>query len=182
MGCTSLADTKNTLEELISAMHYGMLGLGIVMESEYTARYAYFNFYLNERIDYGHPGDEFFRLQLDAKALELQDTYWSSSILDTITWINGTESWINHTDDIERWAETLYQFEVVALGYDSGEEPTEDGYVTFIYRSDHGTDGQAVNKTCTLPVNWSWFEWDGTNYNQSMAALTLGMTMAVPIF
>lgn len=178
MACKTLSDTKATLEDMMSAMHYGMLGLGIVMESEYTARYAYFNFYLNQRIHFAHPGGEGFRLMLDAKALELQDTYWSGSLLDTVTWITGTESWMDHTGDIERWAETLYQFEVVALGYDSGEEPAEEGYVTLIYRSDHGPDGQAENKTCTLPVDWTWFEGDGTDYSQSLATLTLGMTLA----
>ena len=177
MACTSLSEAKDTMEQMIDAVHYGMLSLGIVLESEYTARYAYFNFYLNQRIDYEHPGEEIFRLLLDAKALQLKETYWTSQAIDTITWITGKESWMEHTGDIERWAEALYQFEVVALGYDSAGEP-EGERVTLTYRSDHGADGQAVNKSCSLPVDWTWFERDGTDYSQSLATLTLGMTLA----
>ena len=125
VGVDSAQSAKTSMEKFIRNMVSAVQTMGIVLESEYTARYAYFNFYLNERIDYTHPGEASFRLLLDAKALALKDTYWTSQALDTITWITGKESWMDHTGDIERWAETLYQLEVVALGYDSGTTPEE---------------------------------------------------------
>lgn len=123
------------MNAIVEKMQLAMDTLGIILESEYTARYAYFNFYLNERIDYAHPGESIFRLLLDAKALELKDTYWPSQTVDTVTWITGAESWMDHTDDIERWAEQLYQLEVVATYYDEAmdepvipDEPEDPGH------------------------------------------------------
>ena len=123
LSVKTLQSAKATMNRFISNMQAGLRAAGLVLESEYAARYAYFNYYLNHRIDYAHPGDAIFRLLLDSAALDLQNRYWTSEALDTITWITGTDSWVNHTDTIERWAETLYQFEVIALNYDTGEEP-----------------------------------------------------------
>ena len=146
----------DTMNALVEKMQLAMDTLGIILESEYTARYAYFNFYLNERINYAHPGESIFRLLLDAKALELKDTYWPSQTVDTVTWITGAESWMDHTDDIERWAEQLYQLEVVATYYDEAmdepevpDEPEDPGHSGGSSGSDGGSSSTG-NKTETI--------------------------------
>lgn len=121
----SLWNVQKTAKKLVDNMQLAMRTVGIILNSEYSARYAYFNYYLNQRIYHEHPGEADFRLLLDAAALDLQNTYWTSEALDTVTWITGKDSWTNHTDTIERWAETLYQFEVIALGYETDAQPDE---------------------------------------------------------
>ena len=177
IAAESYSDVVSTMQGFIENMQLAVTSIGIVLESEYTARYAYFNYYLNQRINYEQPGDAGFRLLLDLTKGQLVDKYWASEALDTITWITGKDSWTNHTDTIERWAETLYQLEVVALGYQSGGEP-ENQEVVLRYRSDSSADGSAVNRTERYALDWDWFANPGTAYNQKLASLTLGMTMA----
>lgn len=177
IAAESYSDVVSTMQSFIENMQLAVTSIGIVLESEYTARYAYFNYYLNQRINYEQPGDTAFRLLLDLTKVQLIDKYWTSEALDTITWITGADSWANHTDTIERWAETLYQFEVVALGYESGGE-AENEEVVIRYRSDSSPSGEAVNRTERYAVNWDWFDNPGTAYNQKLASLTLGMVMA----
>lgn len=123
----TVEDAKDTMNTMVDLVTDGVAAAGIVLKSELVARYAYFTYYLNERPSYPHPGEADFQKLLRAKTLELQTKYWSSQMLDTITWITGTDSWVNHTETLQDWAETLYQLEVVALYYNEGEPepPTE---------------------------------------------------------
>lgn len=123
----TIEDAKSSMNTMVDLVTDGLAASGIVIKSELVARYAYFTYYLNERPNYPHPGESDFQKLLRAKTLELQTKYWPSQMLDTITWITGTDSWVNHTETLQHWAETLYQLEVVALYYNEGEPelPTE---------------------------------------------------------
>ena len=123
----TLEDAKDSMNTMVDLVVGGLAASGVVMKSEFVARYAYFTYYLNERPNYPHPGGSSFQNMLNAKMLELQIKYWPSETLDTITWITGKDSWINHTETLQRWAETLYQLEGVSLYYNEGEPelPTE---------------------------------------------------------
>lgn len=121
----TVSNAQKSAKKLVENMQLAMRTVGIILNSEYSARYAYFNYYLNQRIYHEHPGESDFQLLLAAEVLKLQDMYWTSEAIDTVTWITGKDSWTNHTDTIERWAETLYQFEVVALGYETDAQPDE---------------------------------------------------------
>ena len=126
----TLEDAKDSMNTMVDLVVEGFAASGVVIKSEFVARYAYFTYYLNERPNYPHPGGSGFQNMLNAKMLELQTKYWPSGVLDTITWITGKDSWTNHTETLQRWAETLYQLEVVSLYYDEGEpeEPEEPGH------------------------------------------------------
>ena len=164
----TIEDAKSSMNTMVDLVTDGLAASGIVIKSELVARYAYFTYYLNERPNYPHPGESDFQKLLRAKTLELQTKYWPSQMLDTITWITGTDSWVNHTETLQHWAETLYQLEVVALYYNEGEpepptepeepdepgEPGEPDDPDDSDESDHpnhsgGSSGSSGNKTET---------------------------------
>lgn len=149
--------------------------------SEGRAIYAYFNHYLNYRVDYEHPGEEGFLKLLEEEKAAIIEQYVTE--IDPDDRLKHEKSLRGALETREKWAEAMYQFEVVALGYQSGGD-AENEEVVLTYRSDslgseaEDDEGGSINRTERYEYNWKWFENPGTQYNQKLASLTLGMVMA----
>ncbi len=91
-----VADIIDTIEGAISFS-------GWVIADEVYGRYGYFNTYLNNRHNPGYEetNKEFFRNYAEYGV--------ASNTINFFSWVTGEDSWQKHKDDIERWAEQLYQ-------------------------------------------------------------------------
>ena len=76
----TLEDAKDSMNTMVDLVVEGFAASGVVIKSEFVARYAYFTYYLNERPNYPHPGGSGFQNMLNAKMLELQTKYWPSGV------------------------------------------------------------------------------------------------------
>lgn len=101
-----------------------------VIDSERAGRYSYFNSYLSLRENYRSPKDEAFQTIMAYNRLAASDNSLFAKTLDAFTWITKKDSFVNHFEIIEEWAEYIYQLEQYAqtlpvmVGNDtSSEEP-----------------------------------------------------------
>ncbi len=80
-----------------------------VLESEKAGRYTYFNRYLSSRGSFKSPDEELFKLLMSTERQQISDKYWMSSLLNSLTWLTGKDSFTNHYDLLDEWAEYVYQ-------------------------------------------------------------------------
>lgn len=103
-----IKSSPNKIEQYINRVVAGMQASGFIIENEKSGRYQYFISYLNNRSQYDSPDDEIFQTVMDYNFFAIKDSTYISSAIDLTTWITGKDSWSNHRETIERWAEYLY--------------------------------------------------------------------------
>lgn len=89
-------------------------GCRFVIGKENQQRYWYFASYLNNRPAYASATDEPFVVLDDANFTICSLNSSGAELIDSVGWITGKDSWINHRENIQRWAEFLYQVEMYA--------------------------------------------------------------------
>lgn len=89
----------------------GVQAAFLPLESEKVGRYSYIASYLDNRKNYDSAKDYIFETIMDYNFLAAKENSYISSAIDMTTWITGKDSWSNHREEIDRWAEYLYNFE-----------------------------------------------------------------------
>ena len=124
-------DVKEFTENLIAAVD----GALYVLQNEFKGRSMYFNSYLSNRPNYRSADDFIFQTIMDYNALAARENSAYSKLLDSISGITGKDSWSNHIETLNHFAEYFYQLEQASFSTDPGtwsgsqeSEPAE-GYL-----------------------------------------------------
>ncbi len=104
-GILKAADVAGKVTDFYNYSCAAMESLFFAYEQEMVGRYSYFNSYLNCR----DMDEQSFKIAMDTNFLLLSDSTFLSKLLDCFTWLTGKDSWTNHRDDLDRWAEYLWQ-------------------------------------------------------------------------
>ena len=104
-GILKAADVAGKVTDFYNYSCAAMESLFFSYEQEMVGRYSYFNSYLNCR----DMDEQSFKIAMDTNFLLLSDSTFLSKLLDCFTWLTGKDSWTNHRDDLDRWAEYLWQ-------------------------------------------------------------------------
>lgn len=102
---------RGKIDQYVSRVVAAVQAAFLPLENEKVGRYSYFASYLDNRKNYISSDDEIFQTIMDYNFLAAKENSYISSAIDMTTWITGKDSWSNHRDDIERWAEYLYSIE-----------------------------------------------------------------------
>lgn len=133
-GCYSnLVGAPQKAIEYADYVINGVKAAMLPINEELTGRYSYFSVYLTNRKAYSD--DTTFDIIMDYNKLAITQNY----PLGTIDWYIGSkDSWMEHTDDIERWADITIEIEKSIDGVDgssssgSSSNPTpENTTITF---------------------------------------------------
>ena len=103
---SKIEETEEFIDNCIAAIEI----LHYELSSEVAGRTMYFSSYLGARSGWDKD-DDVFKLIMDNNALACADGNMGFGIL----WIGNNEPWIMHREEIDRWAETLYQLEQSVL-------------------------------------------------------------------
>lgn len=98
------------LEYAIAAIH----GCGFVIAKEHQQRYWYFNSYLSNRPSYSSASDAVFKALDDSNFDICSQNSTGALFIDSLSWVTGKNSWVNHRKEIQNWAEFVYQIEKCA--------------------------------------------------------------------
>ena len=98
---------NNFVDDVVAGFETGLY----VLNMDVNGRSSYFNCYLQNRGDYESSSDEIFRTVMDYNEFAISDNTYFSNILNYLTWLDGKDSWTKHIDEIENWAEYLYNLE-----------------------------------------------------------------------
>lgn len=113
-GANGAMDMAASVGQYIDYAVAAVQGCRFVIGKENQQRYWYFASYLNNRPAFASATDEPFVVLDDANFTICSLNSSGSELIDSVGWITGKDSWINHREDIQRWAEFLYQTEVYA--------------------------------------------------------------------
>ena len=98
------------LEYAVAAIH----GCGFVIAKEHQQRYWYFNSYLINRPSYSSASDAVFKALDDSNFDICSQNSTGALFIDSLSWVTGKNSWVNHRKEIQNWAEFVYQIEKCA--------------------------------------------------------------------
>lgn len=105
-GIKTISDIPGKVDELYNRVGMVFDASFMIASQELLGRYSYFNLYLANRSD----GDEaYFDFLMDYNFWALSESTYLSKAIDLTTWFTGKDSWTNHRDDLDRWAEYIYQ-------------------------------------------------------------------------
>ena len=105
MGVTgSINKAKKIVDYSMAAID----GICLIYENEFAGRYSYFQQYLTHR-SWGEPGSPEFETMLYYARMGCADSNWLARMFDIFTFITHKDSFLNHFDVLERWAEYTYQ-------------------------------------------------------------------------
>lgn len=149
------------LIDLFDYVLYAFNGSLFVLSEEYTARYKYFNTYLNNR---SLSNKENFNFIMDNIFWLLSQKHKAGS------WINiipGKDSWIKRRDDIDRWAEYVY----LLTEYMSGNHHS---YKKTVVKPSCTSHGYTINECiiCGYITNNDYKEATGHCYTKSIVKET----------
>ena len=116
---SSLGDKITTYVKRLCA---GVQGFFLPLEKEKLGRYSYFSSYLDNRGSYSSCDDIIFETIMDYNFLAAKENSYISSAIDMTTWITGKDSWSNHREELDDWAEYLYQLESFVKSMYNNEE------------------------------------------------------------
>lgn len=118
-ACGKKDDLKNYVYDLAIALH----SANLILSSEYTGRYQYFEQYLEIRRLFGPEDEQAFDLLKETIKFTLRDNNWFAEFIPVIT--AGTKSsWSSNTDLIDEWAEYTYQLREAVFNPESSESAT----------------------------------------------------------
>lgn len=100
------ADAIGKVKDFYTYSFVAMESFLLAYEQEKVGRYSYFNSYLINR---GTLSDEAFVTLMDYNFFAIADSTYMSNLINLGTWITGKDSWTNHREELDRWAEYLYQ-------------------------------------------------------------------------
>lgn len=103
LGSIALADD---IEDFCESVDNALTISSLVHNSESFGRYSYFNAYLNNR------NNPHYKEINKTSFGNIADATVAAKIINFISWITGKDSWQNHKDDIDRWAEQFYQLQL----------------------------------------------------------------------
>lgn len=101
---SEISDYVNRIVAVIEGAMY-------VLNNEVKGRTMYFNNYLSNRGDYSSADDDIFTTIMEYNKFAITDNTYLSNVIDFTTWITGKDSWDAHTNELNAWAECLYQLE-----------------------------------------------------------------------
>ena len=101
---SEISDYVNKIVAVIEGAMY-------VLNNDVKGRTMYFNSYLSNRSDYSSADDEIFTTVMEYNKFVITDNTYLSNVIDFTTWITGKDSWDAHTNELNAWAECLYQLE-----------------------------------------------------------------------
>ena len=104
--------TVNKAKKIVDYTMASIEGICLIYENEYAGRYGYFQSYLNNRSGYDSPNDETFQMIMEYNRLAYSDSNWLSGFLDVFSFITHKDSFTNHFDVMDEWAEFTYQLGV----------------------------------------------------------------------
>ncbi len=118
-GISSAYDRVTKAEEFVNYLFAATSAFCSVYNSEYAGRYGYFNCYLSNRRSYNSNTDEIFQIIMSYNRMAFGENNFMAGLLDMFSFITNKDSFTNHFDVLDRWAEYTYQLErYVASFYD----------------------------------------------------------------
>ena len=127
-GIKSFKAIPSKVETFYNRVAMGINGVCFIFAQEKVGRYSYFSSYLN---NHSTLDGEALQFANDAAFIMESNNTWASRISDLFTWFTGKDSWQNHRDDIERWANFCYQISEYAK------------------QSEHHYENEIVQPSCT---------------------------------
>lgn len=106
-GFKTVTGTISKAEKMVDDYLAAMSAFYAVMESENSGRYTYFTVYISNCKNYSSCNDEIFQLIMDYNRLAASENNMFASLIDTMTWLTGKDSFSNHYDLIDSWAEYI---------------------------------------------------------------------------
>lgn len=100
-------------------------GCRFVLAKEQQQRYWYFSAYLNNRDGYSSSSDEVFKALDDCNFEICATNSTGSFLIDSLSWITKKDSWVNHRETIQEWAEFVYQIENLITNETISSKPIE---------------------------------------------------------
>lgn len=134
LGLNTYADIiniPNKVETFSNRMVAAVQGVLYVRSLELTGRAMYFNCYLSNRSHYASPDDFAFQYLMEYNAFAIENNTYMSHAIDLIGWFTGKDSWSNHIDLINSWAEFLYQLEQSVTAQTSENKPNTTPTASF---------------------------------------------------
>lgn len=130
-GYSEISGTISKAEKIIDYSLAALSGFYAVIESENSGRYSYFSAYISNRKNYSSADDEIFKFIMDYNRFAASQNNILSKLIDSMTWLTGKDSFSNHYDLIDSWAEYTYQLHKYVcdqLGNDSSNtDPAVNG-------------------------------------------------------
>ncbi len=118
----NLADQVTKYIEYTAA---AIQGCRFVLAKEQQQRYWYFSAYLNNRDGYSSSSDEIFKALDDCNFEICATNSTGSFLIDSLSWITKKDSWVNHREIIQEWAEFVYQVEKFTTSQVISQDPIE---------------------------------------------------------
>lgn len=132
-----LSKTSGIISRIESMTNYTFAAVdlyGMSLGQENIGRVSYFNAYINFR----GLNEMAFRAAIDSAFFTIVESYPLTKLLNSLSWINGKDSWTSHRADIDRWGEYIYQLGQYQNqdfhSYDTVKHPhscTIDGYTKY---------------------------------------------------
>ncbi|MCC8015566.1 MAG: hypothetical protein LIO87_10290, partial [Eubacterium sp.] len=105
-GYTTLTSLGDKIEKFVDYTEASVALAFSPLQSELNGRYSYFNLYIINRASYS---GEVLETVMAYNLMALKENNWSTMLINCIP---GKTSWVNCTDQIEEWAEYVYQLDV----------------------------------------------------------------------
>lgn len=106
---SDVADLPNKIENFVDSAVAAVNVAFLPLNSELSGRYSYFNCYISCR-NLGGPDDIVFQTAMDYNFLAVTENAGLAG--GVMNCLPGVDSWKNHRETIDRWAEMVYQLTI----------------------------------------------------------------------
>ena len=105
----SITGAVGKAEEIVDYTMAAINTFCLVFENEYAGRYGYFQSYLANRPSWDSSDDEPFKALMAGNRMIYSDNNWMAKFIDIFSFITNKDSFSNHYDTLDYWAEYTYR-------------------------------------------------------------------------
>lgn len=120
-GLSNAKATYSNIKNLMGDLTATVEGAELILNSEYTGRYSYFNSYISLREQFDKDSPEFQTLK-SANAFVAKDNNILATLINFL--LPGKTAWYNKIELIDEWAEYTYQLQSCINDLDATAAPT----------------------------------------------------------